>query len=66
MRTAEAALLARRSDLVIVFTIRLHGQGYALADLSYLGVGRWSGERWSRRPPRPPPATTVPEIGHRP
>jgi beta-glucosidase len=31
---AEAALLAKRSDLVIVFGIRSEGEGYDLADLS--------------------------------
>jgi beta-glucosidase len=31
---AEAALLARRSDLAIVFAIRVEGEGFDLADLS--------------------------------
>ncbi|EWT02113.1 beta-glucosidase [Intrasporangium oryzae NRRL B-24470] len=34
MSPAEAALMARRSDLVIVFGIRLEGEGFDLADLS--------------------------------
>src|SRR4029077_3662302 len=34
MSPAEAALLARRSDVVIVFGIRVEGEGFDLPDLS--------------------------------
>ncbi|HEX6745091.1 MAG TPA: beta-glucosidase [Solirubrobacteraceae bacterium] len=34
MTAAEAALLARRSDVAIVFAIRVEGEGYDLPDLS--------------------------------
>ena len=34
MSPAEAALLARRSDVAIVFGIRVEGEGYDIADLS--------------------------------
>ena len=34
MTPAEAALLARRSDVAIVFAIRVEGEGYDLPDLS--------------------------------
>jgi beta-glucosidase len=34
MTPAEAALLARRSDVAIVFAIRVEGEGFDLADLS--------------------------------
>jgi beta-glucosidase len=34
MTPAEAALLARRADVVVVFAIRVEGEGFDLADLS--------------------------------
>jgi beta-glucosidase len=34
MSTAESVLLARRSDIVIVFGIRVEGEGFDLPDLS--------------------------------
>ena len=34
MTPAEAALLARRSDVVVVFAIRVEGEGFDLPDLS--------------------------------